>query len=72
MVLRKVNARMMNMSIKTDKHMIEELKETIQKKDPKQPIEKTLTIFCERTGISMKTCRVYYEKLKSTGEVKEK
>ena len=60
------------MSDKTDKHMIEELKETIQKKDPKQPVEKTLAIFCERTGISMKTCRGYYEKLKSTGEVKEK
>ncbi len=72
MVLSEVNARMMQMSDKTDKHMIEELKQTIQKKDPKQPVEKTLAIFCERTGISMKDCRVYYEKLISKGEFKEK
>ena len=31
----------MRMSDKTDKHMIEELKEIVQKKDPKQPVEKT-------------------------------
>jgi hypothetical protein len=69
---RKVRARKVHMSDKTDKHMIEELKETIQKKDPKQPVEKTLAIFCERTGISMETCRVYYKKLVSKGDIKEK
>jgi hypothetical protein len=62
----------MQMSDKTDKHMIEELKETLKKKDPKQPIEKTLAIFCERTGISMDSCRVYYKQLISKGETKEK
>ena len=51
------------MSDKIDKHMIEELKETIQKKDPKEPVEKTLAVFCSRTGISMDKCRVYYNKL---------
>ena len=60
------------MSDKTDKHMIQELKDTLKKKDPKQPIEKTLTIFCERTGISMDSCRVYYKKIISEGETKEK
>jgi len=60
------------MSDKTDKHMIEELKETIQKKDPKEPIEKTLVVFCSRTGISMDNCRVYYNKLVKKGEIKEK
>ena len=68
----KFNMRMMHMSDKTDKHMIEELKQSILKKDPKQPVEKTLAIFCERTGISMKTCRAYYEKLINKGEIKEK
>jgi intergrase/recombinase len=72
MVIGEFNSRMMQMSDKSDKHMIEELKEAIQKKDPEQPVEKTLAFFCERTGISMKTCRVYYEKLISKGEIKEK
>ena len=60
------------MSDKTDKHMIEELKEAIQKKDPKEPVEKTLAVFCSRTGISMDSCRVYYNKLVKKGEIKEK
>ena len=30
------------------KHMIEELKEMIQKKDPKEPVEKVLAIFVQR------------------------
>jgi hypothetical protein len=60
------------MSDKTDKHMIEELKETIKKKDPKEPVEKTLAIFCSRTGISMDNCRVYYDKLVKKGGIKEK
>ncbi len=60
------------MSVKTDKHMIEELKETIEKKDPKEPVEKTLAIFCERTGISMDTCRIYYKQLEKKGKIKEK
>jgi hypothetical protein len=60
------------MSDKTDKHMIEELKETIQKKDPKEPVEKTLAVFCARTGVSMDSCRVYYKKLMKKGEIKEK
>ena len=38
------------MSDKTDEHMIEELNETIKKKDPKEPIEKTLVTFCSKTG----------------------
>jgi hypothetical protein len=62
----------MHMSVKIDKHMIEELKETVQKKDPKEPVEKTLTVFCERTGISIDTCRIYYNQLVKKGEIKEK
>ena len=68
----KILTRKMHMSVKMDKHMVDELKETIKKKDPNEPIEKTLTIFCERTGISMDTCRVYYKQLEKKGEIKEK
>jgi hypothetical protein len=63
---------MIFMSDKTDEHMIEELNQTIQKKDPKEPIEKTLVTFCSRTGISMKSCRSYYKQLEKRGKVKEK
>ena len=60
------------MNAKIDKHMIEELKETVQKRDRKEPVEKTLAVFCERTGISMDTCRIYYNQLVKKGEIKEK
>ena len=62
----------MPMSDKTDKHMIQELKERIKEKKPDEPVEKILTVFCERTGISMDTCRVYYKQLVEKGEIKEK
>ncbi|MGA3060252.1 MAG: hypothetical protein ABSD92_07775 [Candidatus Bathyarchaeia archaeon] len=60
------------MSDKTDKHMIQELKEKIKEKKPDEPVERILTVFCERTGISMDTCRVYYKQLVEKGEIKEK
>ena len=60
------------MNDKTDKHMIQELKESLKEKKPDEPVEKILTVFCERTGISMKSCRVYYKQLVEKGEVKEK
>ncbi len=62
----------MPMSDKTDKHMIEELKETLKEKKPDEPVEKILTVFCERTGVSMNACRVYYKRLVEKGEIKEK
>jgi hypothetical protein len=62
----------MPMSDKIDKHMIQELKERIKEKKPDEPVEKILTVFCERTGVSMKTCRVYYKRLVEKGEIKEK
>ena len=67
-----VIARMILMSDKTDKHMIEELNEAIKKKDPKEPVEKTLVTFCAKTGISMDTCKVYYKQLEKKGKVNEK
>jgi hypothetical protein len=62
----------MRMSDKIDKHMIQELKERIKEKRPDEPVEKILTVFCERTGVSMNTCRVYYKRLVEKGEIKEK
>jgi hypothetical protein len=63
---------MILMRDKTDEHMIEELNETIKKKDPEEPIEKTLATFCSRTCISMESCRIYYKQLEKRGKVKEK
>ena len=60
------------MSGKIDEHMVEELKETVNKRKHNEPVEKTLAVFCSRTGISMDTCKVYYKKLVEKGEVKEK
>ena len=60
------------MSDKIDKHMIQELKERLKEKKPDEPVEKILTVFCERTGVSMNTCRVYYKQLVEKGEIKEK
>jgi hypothetical protein len=62
----------MPMRDKTDKHMIQELKDRLKEKKPDEPVEKILTVFCERTGISMNTCRVYYKRLIDKGEIKEK
>lgn len=59
------------MSKKDDKHHIEELKEMIQEKKPNEPVEKVLVKFCERHGVSMGTCRVYYKRLVKEGKVKE-
>lgn len=59
------------MTDKNDKEHLKELKEMIQDKKPAEPIEKVLTKFCARHGVSMGTCRVYYDQLKAQGEVKE-
>ncbi len=60
------------MSDKLDKHKIEELKEMVKEKNPNQPVEEVLTVFCARHGVTMGTCRYYYNKLVDKGEIKEK
>ena len=60
------------MGEETDKPHIAELKEMIQEKKPKEPVENVLTKFCARHGVSMRTCRVYYNRLVEKGEIKEK
>ena len=60
------------MGEKMDKQHIKELKEMIQEKNPKEPVEKVLVKFCERHGVSLDTCRVHYNRLVKKGEIKEK
>jgi hypothetical protein len=60
------------MTEKMDKQHIQELKEMIQEKEPKEPVEKVLVKFCERHAVSLDTCRKHYEQLVAKGEVKEK
>jgi hypothetical protein len=57
---------------KMDKEHLEELKEMIQEKERKEPVEKVLVKFCERHGVSLDTCRIYYRRLVDEGEIKEK
>jgi hypothetical protein len=60
------------MAGKMDKQHIKELKEMIQEKKPKEPVEKVLVKFCERHAVSLDTCRIYYNRLVEKGEIKEK
>ena len=60
------------MGEKMDKHHIIELKEMIQEKKPNEPVEKVLVKFCERHGVSLNTCRIYYTRLVKKGEIEEK
>jgi len=60
------------MDEKTDKEHIEELKEMIKEKESKEPVEKVLVKFCERHGVSLDTCRIYYRRLVDKGEIEEK
>ena len=48
-----------------------ELKEMIREKKPKEPVEKVLVKFCARHGVSLDTCRIYYNRLVEKGEVEE-
>jgi hypothetical protein len=60
------------MTEKMDKQHIHELKEMLQAKKPRDPVEKVLVTFCERHAVSLDTCRKHYKQLVAKGEVKEK
>ena len=60
------------MGEKMDKQHIAELKEMIQGKKPKEPMEKILAKFCVRHGVSLDTCQTYYNHLVEKGEINEK
>ncbi len=72
MVLCKVNARMIQMSDKLDKHKIQELREMVKQKKPDDSVEKVLAVFCERHALTMGTCRYYYNVLVKDGDIKDK
>ena len=55
-----------------DKHNLDLLKEMVSEKKRGEPIEEVLSVFCQRQGLSMETCRAYYKKLVESGEIKEK
>jgi hypothetical protein len=55
-----------------DKQHIAELKEMVQEKKPREPVEHVLAKFCERHGVSLETCRIHYNLLVEKGEIKEK
>jgi predicted solute-binding protein len=54
------------------KDHLTELKEMVQKRKSTEPVEKVLAVFCQRHGLSMDTCRGYYNQLIKSGEIKEK
>jgi ribosomal protein L20A (L18A) len=55
-----------------DKQHVEELKAMILEKKPKESVDKLLVKFCARHGVSLETCKIYYDKLVEKGEIKEK
>ena len=59
------------MGEKMGKRHIAELKEMIQEKKPKEPVEKVLIKFCARHSVSLDACRIYYNRLIEKGEIKE-
>jgi hypothetical protein len=60
------------MSDKLDKEHQQELKQMVEERKTNQPVEEVLSVFCQRHGVSMDTCRVYYNQLVKKGEIKEK
>ena len=60
------------MSDMQDKHNLNLLREMVKERKRGESPEEVLSIFCEREGISMDTCRAYYRKLVEKGEIKEK
>jgi ribosomal protein L20A (L18A) len=60
------------MGEKMDRQHMDELKEMIKEKKSKEPVEKVFVKFCARHGVSLDTCRIYYNRLVEKGEVKEK
>ena len=56
----------------TDNHKFKELKQMLLDRDSDESAEEVLTKFCERHGISLKDCRVYYDQLVKEGEIKPK
>ena len=60
------------MEEKAKQEKIQKLKEMVQDKEPDETVEQVLVKFCARSGVSLDTCREYYQHLVESGEIKEK
>lgn len=56
---------------KLRKKRLQVLKNMIQDKAPDEEVEQVLVKFCARNGVSLDTCRGYYQHLILIGEIKE-
>jgi hypothetical protein len=59
------------MQEKGEKQKIRKLKEMIQDKEDDETVEQVLVKFCARSGVSLNTCRNYYQNLVESGEIKK-
>ena len=57
--------------VKGEKHYLNELREMILE-EPSEPVGKVLANFCQRHGVDMNQCKVYYDKLVKKGEIEKK
>ena len=53
------------------KHAKEELKEMIRENRKKEPVDKIMALFCHRHGVSMNTCKKYYDQMVANGEIED-
>ncbi len=60
------------MTEKLNEEHTKELREMVKDKKPGESAEEVLAVFCQRHGLSMDTCRLYYEQLKKEGTIKGK
>lgn len=60
------------MSDKVSKEHEQELLEMVKEKGKNQSAENVLSVFCQRHGLSLETCRLYYDDLVAKGKIKEK
>ena len=59
------------MDEKEEKENIQWLTRMIREKRPDEAVEQILVKFCARSGVSLDTCREYYQFLIAKGEIKE-
>ena len=59
------------MSDKIENEHMQELREMIKDKKPSEPADEVIAVFCQRHGISMDTCRLYYDQLVKEGKIKQ-
>jgi hypothetical protein len=54
---------------KKRKKQIEKLQQMLHEKEPEEPVEKVLVLYCARNGVSLDTCREYYQFLVDSGKI---